>query len=385
MTLPVWPIGFILMLTQRLMSIGRKAPRKVVSMLSILNRIFNDGTCDVRDKVIGIYIFLFSLNIGAWILAFASFWDQPAMLGTAMLAYSFGLRHAVDADHIAAIDNVTRKLMQEKKRPIAVGFFFSIGHSLVLLIGVAAIALTASTLETHFNRFNNDAGFISTIMSTGFLLLISAMNLMIAISVYRTFRHVRRGGHYVDEDFDMLLNKRGLLARLFRPMFTLVHKSWHMAPLGFLFGLGFDTATEVTLLGIASTEAIHGMSLWPILAFPLLFAAGMSLVDTTDGVMMLGAYGWAFVKPIRKLYYNLTITLVSVVVALVVGGVEGLGLINAECSFKGWFWDQINMLNDNFASLGYVIIGIFAVSWGVSAVVYRLNRYDDLEVSALGD
>jgi high-affinity nickel-transport protein len=191
---------------------------------------------------------------------------------------------------------------------------------------------------------------------------------------------VRNGGRYVDEDFDMLLNKRGVLARLFRPMFRLVEKSWHMAPLGFLFGLGFDTATEVTLLGVASTQASHGMSLWPILTFPLLFAAGMSLVDTTDGILMLGAYGWAFVKPIRKLYYNLTITLVSVVVALIVGGIEGLGLIGDELDLKGRFWDQVGMLNDNFGSIGYVIIGVFIVSWLVSAIVYRVNRYDDLEV-----
>ncbi|HTH98287.1 MAG TPA: HoxN/HupN/NixA family nickel/cobalt transporter [Stellaceae bacterium] len=350
-------------------------------MLSLLNHIFNDGTANLRGRIIGIYAFLIAMNIGAWIWAFVSFHGQPAMLGTALLAYTFGLRHAVDADHIAAIDNVTRKLMQENKRPIAVGFFFSMGHSLVLVIGVAAIALTAATLEDRFNTFNDAAGTVSTIVSTGFLLLIAIMNLMIAISVYRTFRHVRRGGQYVDEDFDMLLNRRGLLARLFRPMFRLVHKSWHMAPLGFLFGLGFDTATEVTLLGIASTQAAHGMSLWPILTFPLLFAAGMSLIDTTDGIMMLGAYGWAFVKPIRKLYYNLTITLVSVLVALIVGGIEGLGLIGDEFALKGWFWDQIGTLNDNFGFLGYVIIGIFILSWLISAAVYRLNRYDQLEIA----
>ncbi|HWA79123.1 MAG TPA: HoxN/HupN/NixA family nickel/cobalt transporter [Acetobacteraceae bacterium] len=351
-------------------------------MLSFLKHIFNDGTANVRGKVVGIYAFLAAMNIGAWIWALFSFHDQPAMLGTALLAYTFGFRHAVDADHIAAIDNVTRKLMQENKRPITVGFFFSMGHSLVLLIGVAAIALTAATLESRFNNFNDDAGVVGTLVSTGFLLLIAIMNLLIAISVYRTFRHVRAGGHYVDEDFDMLLNKRGVVARLFRPMFRLIHKSWHMAPLGFLFGLGFDTATEVTLLGIASTEAAHGMSLWPILTFPLLFAAGMSFVDTTDGIMMLGAYGWAFVKPIRKLYYNLTITLVSVVVALVVGGIEGLGLIGDEFNLKGWFWDQIGTLNDNFGFLGYVIIGIFVLSWLVSAMVYRLKRLDALEIVA---
>jgi high-affinity nickel-transport protein len=349
-------------------------------MLSLLKHIFNDGTANVRGKVVGIYAFLIAMNVGAWIWALVAFHDHPVLLGTALLAYSFGLRHAVDADHIAAIDNVTRKLMQENKRPIATGFFFSMGHSLVLLIGVAAIVITAATLEQRFNDFNDKAGIVGTVVSTTFLLLIAIMNLMIASSVYKTFKHVRAGGRYVDEDFDMLLNKRGMLARLFRPAFRLVEKSWHMAPLGFLFGLGFDTATEVTLLGIASTEAAHGMSLWPIMSFPLLFAAGMSLVDTTDGILMLGAYGWAFVKPIRKLYYNLTITLVSVVVALVVGGIEGLGLLQGELNLTGPFWDEIGTLNDNFGYIGYAIIGIFIVSWLVSAIVYRLNRYDDLEI-----
>lgn len=350
-------------------------------MLALLKHIFNDGTANVRGKVVGIFGFLLAANISAWVWAIIAFHNHPALLGTAALAYSFGLRHAVDADHIAAIDNVTRKLMQENKRPIAVGFFFSLGHSLVLVIGVAVIVLTAAVLESKFQNFNNDAGIIGTIVSTTFLLLIALMNLMIAVSVYRTFRHVRNGGRYAEEDFDMLLNKRGLFARLFRPMFRFVEKSWHMAPLGFLFGLGFDTATEVTLLGIASTEASKGLSMWSIMAFPFLFAAGMSLIDTTDGIMMLGAYGWAFVKPIRKLYYNLTITTVSVLVALVVGGIEGLGLIGGQLNLSGCFWDKIGQLNDNFGYIGYFIIGIFITSWLISALVYRIKRYDNLEIA----
>jgi high-affinity nickel-transport protein len=354
-------------------------------MLNLFRSIFNDSTTGLRGKVTGIYVFLLAANVIAWVWAMVAFHHHPALLGTAILAYSFGLRHAVDADHIAAIDNVTRKLMQQNKRPIAVGFFFSIGHSMVLLLGVVVIGLTEATLSSRFTSLNNDAGIIGTLVSTLFMLLIALMNLMIARSVYRTFRHVRSGGRYVDEDFDMLLNKRGILARLFRPVFRLVDKSWHMAPLGFLFGLGFDTVTEVTLLAIAATEASKGMPLWSIMAFPLLFAAGMSLIDTTDGIMMLGAYGWAFVKPIRKLYYNLTITIVSVIVALVVGGIEGLGLLQSELNFGGWFWDKISLLNDNFGFLGYGIIAIFILSWIVSALVYRIKRYDHLEVTAASD
>jgi nickel/cobalt transporter (NiCoT) family protein len=356
------------------------AERRQFQMLGLFRSIFNDGTTGIRGKVTGIYVFLLAANVIAWVWALVAFHDHPALLGTAVLAYSFGLRHAVDADHIAAIDNVTRKLMQQNKRPIAVGFFFSIGHSLVLVLGVVVIGLTEATLSSRFTSFNNDAGIVGTLVSTVFMLLIALMNLLITISVYRTFRHVRKGGRYVEEDFDMLINKRGILARFFRPVFRLVNKSWHMMPLGFLFGLGFDTVTEVTLLAIAATEAAKGMPLWSIMPFPLLFAAGMSLIDTTDGIMMLGAYGWAFVKPIRKLYYNLTITIVSVLVALVVGGIEGLGLLDSELNLGGWFWDQINMLNNHFGYIGFAIIGIFLVSWLVSTILYRMKRYDALEV-----
>jgi high-affinity nickel-transport protein len=351
-------------------------------MLAAFRRIFDDSSLQVKSKIIGMYVFLLAANIGGWIYAFAAFHDNPLFIGTALLAWGYGLRHAVDADHIAAIDNVTRKLMQQDKRPVTVGFFFSMGHSLVLIIGVAAIYYVKSNVNgDSFNSFNNASSIIGTAVSTAFLFVIGIMNLLIAISVYRTFRHVTRGGNYVEEDFDMLLNKRGFFSRIFRPLFKLVNKGWHMLPVGFLFGLGFDTVTEISLLAIAATEATKGMPLWSIMTFPLLFAAGMSLIDTTDGIAMLGAYGWAFVKPVRKLYYNLTITSVSVVVALVIGGIEGLGLAAQELNISGGaFWNLVTVLNSNFGYLGYSIIGIFLVSWLVSIAVYRLNRYDDLDV-----
>jgi high-affinity nickel-transport protein len=351
-------------------------------MLNGLKRVFDDSSIQVKSKIIGMYVFLLAANIGGWIYAFAAFHSNPVFIGTALLSWGFGLRHAVDADHIAAIDNVTRKLMQQDKRPVTVGFFFSMGHSLVLIIGVAAIYCVKSNVKgDSFNNFNNESEIVGTVVSTTFLLVIGIMNLLIAMSVYRTFRHVTRGGAYVEDDFDMLLNQRGFLSRIFRPLFSLVNKGWHMLPVGFLFGLGFDTVTEVSLLGIAATEATKGMPLWSIMTFPLLFAAGMSLIDTTDGIAMLGAYGWAFVKPVRKLYYNLTITSVSVVVALVIGGIEGLGLVSQELNISGGaFWTFIALLNNNFGYLGYSIIGIFLVSWLVSIAVYRFNRYDDLDV-----
>jgi high-affinity nickel-transport protein len=206
------------------------------------------------------------------------------------------------------------------------------------------------------------------------------MNVVILLSVYATFRRVKAGEPYVDDDLNMLLAGRGFLSRLFRPMFCLIRQSWHMFPLGVLFGLGFDTATEIGLLGISAEQAAQGLPIWSILVFPALFTAGMTLVDTTDSILMLGAYGWAFVKPIRKLYYNLTITFVSVVVAVVIGGVEALGLAGGQFRLAGPFWDSIAALNENFGLIGYLIIAIFAVSWVAAAVIYRLRGYDQLEI-----
>jgi high-affinity nickel-transport protein len=212
------------------------------------------------------------------------------------------------------------------------------------------------------------------------LLAIAIINIIILVGFYKTFRHVKAGGRYVDEDLNMLLAQRGFLAGVFRPLFRIIGQSWHMYPLGFLFGLGFDTATEVGLLGISAAEASKGLSVWSILVFPALFTAGMMLIDTTDSILMLGAYGWAFVKPIRKLYYNMTITFVSVIVALAVGGIEVLRLIGDKLSLDGPFWGMIGSLNDNFGVIGYVIIGIFVLCWIVSFTIYRAKRYDEMGV-----
>ncbi len=349
-------------------------------MPSLTQILLNDEAGDTRTKVIGIYGILLVFNLAVWLWAFVVFHPYPLLLGTALLAYSLGLRHAVDADHIAAIDNVTRKLMQQGKRPVAVGLMFSLGHSTIVVLGSAAIAATALALHHRIDAVRDIGGVIGTLVSTVFLFAIAIVNLVVLRSVYRAFVRVRRGEPYVEEDFDLLLGNRGLLARLFRPMFNMITRSWHMYPLGILFGLGFDTATEIGVLGISAAEASKGLSLWSILVFPALFAAGMSLIDTTDSILMLGAYGWAFVKPIRKLYYNVTITLVSVVVAFAVGGIEALGLVAEHFHLTGRFWSFVGRLNDNFGTLGYFIVGLFAISWIISIAVYKLRKLDRFEV-----
>jgi nickel/cobalt transporter (NiCoT) family protein len=342
--------------------------------------LVSDRAAGVGRRVVAIYAFLACFNAAAWVWALVAFRGHPVLLGTAFLAYSFGLRHAVDADHIAAIDNVTRKLMQEGKRPVAVGLLFSLGHSTIVVLGSIAIAATTLALQHHLDAIRYIGGVVGTLVSTLFLFGIAIANLAVLRSVSAAFARVRRGEPYVEEDMNLLLAGRGFLARIFRPVFRMVRSSWHMYPLGVLFGLGFDTATEIGLLGISAAEAAKGLSLWSILVFPILFAAGMSLIDTTDNILMLGAYGWAFVKPVRKLYYNMTITFVSVVVAFAVGGIEALGLLGAQFGLKGRFWDAIGGLNQNFGMLGYCIVGLFAASWIVSILIYRWRRFDQIEV-----
>jgi high-affinity nickel-transport protein len=346
--------------------------------------LFNDKQENIRGKVIALYVLLFIFNAAAWLWAIAAFGSYPVLLGTAALAYSFGLRHAFDADHIAAIDNVTRKLMQEGRRPVGVGLFFSLGHSTIVVALTIAIAIAATALQNRFDAFKSFGAVAGALVSALFLFAIAIANIFVLVSVWRTFQTVRKGGRLVEEDLDLALANRGLLGRLFRRFFRLIERSWQMYPLGVLFGLGFDTATEVGLLGVSATQASQGLSIWSILVFPALFTAGMTLIDTTDSVLMLGAYGWAFIKPIRKLYYNLTITAVSVIVAVIVGGLETLNLIGDQLGLtdSGGFWGAIGSLNDNFGVLGYVIVGVFVAAWAISYVVYRVNGYDEIEVSA---
>jgi high-affinity nickel-transport protein len=336
---------------------------------------------DTRRRSAGLVALLVLANLAAWAWAFLAFADRPVLLGTALLAWVFGLRHAVDADHIAAIDNVVRKLMQDGKRPVETGFFFSLGHSTIVVLASAALAATSAAMQDRLLAFKAVGGVIGTAVSAAFLLLIALVNVAILRNVWRRFRHVASGGT-LDPALDTTLAGGGLLARLWRPLFRAIGQSWHMYPLGFLFGLGFDTATEVGLLGIAATQAAKGMSPWQTLAFPALFTAGMALVDTIDSILMVGAYGWAFVRPLRKLWYNLTITAASVVVAVLIGGIEALGLLVDRWQLQGGVWSVISNLNDDLSGFGFAVVGIFVLAWAVSAVVYRWKGYDRLAVAA---
>jgi len=349
-------------------------------MRRFLSFILNDGAGHLRRRIAGLYALLVAANLAAWVWALLALRDYPVLLGTAMLAYTFGLRHAVDADHIAAIDNVTRALMQSGKRPIAAGLFFSLGHSVGIFAMTLAIAVAAKIVETRFAAYKSVGELLGTSISAFFLFAIALVNAVIFASVYRTFRSVKAGQPFVEEDMNVLLNSRGLLARVFRPLFRVVSRSWHLLPIGLLFGLGFDTITEVGLFGISATQAADGKALSVVLVFPVLFAAAMALVDTTDSVLMVGAYGWAFAKPIRKLFYNMTITLVSALVAIVIGGLEALGLMVDQLGLSGAFWDLIGALNENWGALGYAIIGFFVASWLASLAIYRLKRYDEIDV-----
>ena len=349
-------------------------------MRALIARVQTETDGGVGLRIAVITAVLVAANVAAWTWALMAFRHYPVLLGTAMLAYSFGLRHAVDADHIAAIDNATRKLMQEGQRPVAVGLFFSLGHSSVVVLASVAIAATATAFKDRLEAWHSFGGVVGTIVSASFLLAIAAMNIVVLRAVHRTFRRVRAGAAYRDDDLDGLLAGRGLLARLLRPLFRMIGRSWHLYPLGLLFGLGFDTATEVGVLGISAAQASDGLPIWSILVFPALFTAGMSLVDTADSILMLGAYGWAFAKPLRKLYYNMTITLISILVALLVGGIEALGLLAGQFDLQGGVWEGIGALGANFGALGYLIVGVFVGSWLVSVLVYRLRGYDRLEV-----
>jgi high-affinity nickel-transport protein len=305
-----------------------------------------------------------ALHAAGWGLLVYYAGTNPALIGLGTLAYTFGLRHAFDADHIAAIDNTTRKFLQDGRRSYGVGFFFSLGHSSVVFALAAGLGFATSSVRQRIPSFQHWGGPVGTGVSGAFLLAIGVLNLLVLMDVVGIFREMRRGG--LDEDrLEARLLDRGLMSRgVLKRLGDRIHASWQMFPLGVLFGLGFDTATEVGLLALSAGAAGRHMPFAAVLALPLLFAAGMSLLDTADGAFMSHAYGWAFANPVRKVYYNITVTALSVTVALGIGGVELLQLVVKAA------WLDVNRS-------GYVIVAMFILTWGVSAVVWRARRIEE--------
>jgi len=297
--------------------------------------------------------------------------------GTGILAYTLGMRHAFDADHIAAIDNTTRKLVNDGKRPLSVGFFFSLGHSTIVFVLAVLLNFGIRALDQQVSNDSSGlhavTGVIGTTVSGTFLYIIAVLNIIILAGIIKVFRQMRTG-RYSDEELEEQLDKRGLMNRFLGPLARRIDTPWKMYPLGVLFGLGFDTATEVALLVLAGTAVAGGLPFYAILSLPILFAAGMCLFDTADGCFMNFAYDWAFAKPVRKVYYNLTITGLSVFVAVFIGTIEILGLIGSEYNLSGGFWSFMGGFNINTA--GFFIVGVFVVTWIVALAVWHFGRIE---------
>jgi nickel/cobalt transporter (NiCoT) family protein len=324
------------------------------------------------------------LNVAGWVMLAAAVSGHYHIskteifgFGTGILAYTLGMRHAFDADHIAAIDNTTRKLVSDGKRPLSVGFFFSLGHStivfvLALLLNFGIRALNEQ-VKNNGSQLHSVTGIFGTAVSGAFLYLIAALNLVVLFGILKVFREMR-SGRYNDQELEEQLDKRGLMNRVLGPLARRVDAPWKIYPIGLLFGLGFDTASEVALLVLAGSAVVSGLPFYAILSLPILFAAGMCLFDTADGCFMNFAYDWAFARPIRKVYYNLTITGLSVFVAVFIGTIEILGLIGQEVHLGGGFWAFMQGFNINQA--GFVVVGVFVVTWAAALSIWRFGRIE---------
>ena len=324
-----------------------------------------------------------ALHIAGWGLFVYYSSRYPALAGLGVLAYTFGLRHAFDADHIAAIDNTTRKMLSQGKRPLGVGFFFSLGHSTIVFSLAAALAVASRTVQARIPSFSDYGAYIGAGVSGTFLWIIGVLNLIVLLDIVRIAGELRRG-NYDRERLEQRLEDRGFMTRFFLGgFFRMISKSWHMYPLGILFGLGFDTATEVGLLALAAGVASGAVPFIAVLSLPILFAAGMSLMDTADGAFMTQAYGWAFSNPVRKIYYNITVTSLSVTVALAIGSVELLQVFATKFGLDTGVWAWLNALD--FEKLGYFVVGLFLVTWAASVVIWKARRIDERWGHALRD
>lgn len=319
-----------------------------------------------------------SIVILLHIIGFSFLWfagkDHHILFGMGILAYTLGLRHAFDADHIAAIDNTVRKLLQQRRDPVGVGFYFSIGHSTVVFIMAVLLGISVKWAKSELPHFQDIGGTIGTLVSGFFLVLIGILNLIILVSLVQLFMKLRKQKGIDDEEVNELLESRGFITRFVGPYFKVISRSWHVLPLGFLFGLGFDTASEIALLALSSGASQQAISFIGILSLPILFAAGMSLLDTLDGVVMKSAYNWAFFNPIRKIYYNITITTISVIAALIIGLIELLQIMADKFALSGGFWSLIQYIQ--FDYLGYILVGLFLITWLISTLIWKFGKVE---------
>jgi high-affinity nickel-transport protein len=348
----------------------------MATFVQTLSRGFDRGE---RRRLGGFFGAVLALHVAGFACLLTYGIANPSFLALGALAYSFGLRHAFDADHISAIDNTTRKLLQQGKKPMGVGFFFSLGHSSVVFLIALALGLAVKSIVqgvvSDNGQLKSIGGIVGTSVSGTFLVLIGVLNLVILLGIVQVFRGMRRG-EYDRSSLEHELVAGGVMSRVFGRLFRVVEDSWHMYPIGFLFGLGFDTASEVALLGISAGAAAKGLPFLAVFSLPLIFAAGMSLMDTADGAFMAKAYSWAFSNPIRKVFYNMTVTALSVMVALGIGVVELVQILVQTLKLQGQPWDAIGGFNF-IGQAGFFIVGLFVVTWAVAVLVYRAARVEE--------
>ncbi|HEY5034176.1 MAG TPA: HoxN/HupN/NixA family nickel/cobalt transporter [Candidatus Dormibacteraeota bacterium] len=348
----------------------------MASMTALLRQSFDRGE---RSRLAAFFGGVGLLHVAGWGLLIFYGAGHPTILALGGLAYTFGLRHAFDADHIAAIDNTTRKLLQDGRKPVGVGFFFSLGHSSVVFLIAAALGLAVKWIVEGVSGNGGElrivGSLVAGLVSGGFLVVIGLMNLVILLDIVRVYRRMK-GGEYDSESLEHELTAGGFMTKIFGRLFRVIKHSWQMYFVGFLFGLGFDTASEVALLAVSAGAAANGIPFGAIIALPLIFAAGMSLMDTADGAFMAKAYSWAFASPVRKVFYNLTMTSLSVFVALFVGLVELLQVLIHSLNLKGGVFSAIAGF-DLIGRAGYVIVAAFVLAWAAAFVIYKARRIDE--------
>ena len=331
-------------------------------------------TIKEKIKIGSIYGVIAALTAILILLAFYIGYKYAVLAGLGLMSYVLGLRHAVDADHIAAIDNTTRKLLQQNKRPVTVGMWFSLGHSTIVIALTAALVVATRAVIGVVPGLANGGNIVGTWISGVFLFIIGFINVLIVLDVYRTFKGLREG-RITGGELDDALNKNSFMGKTFGKLFAIVNEPWQIYPVGVLFGLGFDTATQVALIAI-SIGVAGTVPFWYVLVLPFLFTVGMVTIDTSDGISMRCAYGWAFLKPIRKIYYNLTITIISVLVAFVIGGIEVVQVVSLQLGLTSGFWGWL--ANLDFETMGYGIIATFLISWVIAMAYYRYKGYEKI-------